>query len=222
MQFGERKIPPPTPSVNSIDSKYGDGFGYYAAGQPISAAVYGLDVGGGCASGGGLHPYGSGPQVLAASLHGAGFGGAATRINGLSAGVGAPAAGVNGLAVGAPVFASAAAVDQTAYDHPHRFGSASSPSASFVDHKAAAGFRRNYANTKPPFSYISLIAMAIERAPEKMCTLCEIYEFITTHFPFYKQNHVRWQNSIRHSLSFNDCFVKVCVWTIDSNVAIHV
>ena len=70
-------------------------------------------------------------------------------------------------------------------------------------------YRRNLTHAKPPYSYISLITMAIQNSDSQMLTLAEIYQFIMELFPYYKQNQQRWQNSIRHSLSFNDCFLKV-------------
>ena len=69
--------------------------------------------------------------------------------------------------------------------------------------------RESYGDSKPPYSYIALTAMALYHSPERMLPLSEIYKFIMERFPYYKSNTSRWQNSLRHNLSFNDCFIKI-------------
>ncbi|XP_037073670.1 forkhead box protein J1-like [Pollicipes pollicipes] len=61
---------------------------------------------------------------------------------------------------------------------------------------------------KPPFSYATLIIMAMEDNKKKM-TLASIYKWIKENFIYYKSADPSWQNSIRHNLSLNKCFMKV-------------
>lgn len=88
--------------------------------------------------------------------------------------------------------------------------------------KSNPGMRRP---EKPPYSYIALIAMAIQNSPTKRLTLSEIYTYLQQRYPFFRSEYQGWKNSVRHNLSLNDCFIKIPkglgrpgkghYWTID-------
>ncbi|XP_077598865.1 forkhead box protein L2-like [Stigmatopora nigra] len=63
--------------------------------------------------------------------------------------------------------------------------------------------------TRPPYSYVALIAMAIKHSARERQTVSEIYDYISSNFPFYQLHQTGWKNSVRHNLSINDCFIKI-------------
>ncbi len=64
-------------------------------------------------------------------------------------------------------------------------------------------------HNKPPYSYITLIAMAIRDSANQRLTLSEINDYLMKKFEFFRGNYTGWRNSIRHNLSLNECFIKV-------------
>ncbi|XP_041653983.1 forkhead box protein N2 isoform X2 [Cheilinus undulatus] len=65
------------------------------------------------------------------------------------------------------------------------------------------------ASSKPPYSFSSLIFMAIEDSPQKRLPVKDIYEWIINNFPFYRTATGGWRNSVRHNLSLSKSFRRI-------------
>lgn len=64
-------------------------------------------------------------------------------------------------------------------------------------------------HAKPPYSFSSLIFMAIESSSSKALPVKDIYAWIVEHFPYYQNSPSGWKNTVRHNLSLNKCFKKL-------------
>ncbi|KAL7754510.1 transcription factor [Sorochytrium milnesiophthora] len=101
--------------------------------------------------------------------------------------------------------------------------------ADFMQHRDFDYSDDSAKDVKPPYSYATLIAEAINSAPIKAMSLSEIYQFISTNYAYYRHGTHTWQNSVRHNLSLNRAFQKVArpatvtgkgnLWRIDAAYA---
>ena len=60
----------------------------------------------------------------------------------------------------------------------------------------------------PQVPYIELCAASLLSAPAGRLLLTDIYDWVTTNFPYFTTALCAWRNSIRHALCVNECFIK--------------
>ncbi len=71
-------------------------------------------------------------------------------------------------------------------------------------------------------SYTAMIAQAILSREGHRSTLSDIYEYMNKSFPALERRGTGWRNCVRHTLSLNDCFIKLhrpengrsCNWAV--------
>ncbi|KAA3681650.1 uncharacterized protein DEA37_0008079 [Paragonimus westermani] len=81
-------------------------------------------------------------------------------------------------------------------------------SGSLLDPQVRLDYRTKWTG-KPPFSYATLICLAMRELGKPKVTLSDIYGWIMNNFAYYRHTDSSWQNSVRHNLSLNKCFEKV-------------
>nr|CAH8868940.1 unnamed protein product [Trichobilharzia regenti] len=79
---------------------------------------------------------------------------------------------------------------------------------SLLDPQVRMDYRTKWTG-KPPFSYATLICLAMRELGKPKVTLSDIYGWIMNNFAYYRHTDSSWQNSVRHNLSLNKCFEKV-------------
>lgn len=81
---------------------------------------------------------------------------------------------------------------------------------------------KKMASSEKIVSYTEMIARAIFSCPNNMSTLQDIYNFLSVKYPVLQNRGKSWKNSVRHTLSLNEWFVKIprmdngkcCYWSV--------
>jgi len=58
-------------------------------------------------------------------------------------------------------------------------------------------------------TFSCMIFRAIEESPHRALPLQSIYSWIENRYPYFAKGGSQWKNSVRHSLSLNQCFIRL-------------